>query len=390
MLITNVRIETMQGEAIPNGFIRVSGDKLAEVGPMSALDGAVRAQSEPCYDFSGAWALPGLVDAHSHLGLFGDGLGFEGEDGNEISDPVTPQLRAIDGINALDRGFSEALDYGVTTVITGPGSANAISGQSAAVKTGGCCVDDMLLLSAAAMKLALGENPKSTYAPRSQTPGTRMATTALIREALFAARRYQEDYERFELDEEDELDPPEYDAKSEALLPVLRGELPVHIHAHRADDIFTALRIMKEFSLRGVIIHGTEAHLVAGRFAAEGVPVVCGPILGTRSKPELVGMSRGMPAVLHREGVKIAICTDHPELPQEFLMLSAAIAHQAGLPREAALRAVTVDAAEICGVSDRVGSLSPGKDADIVLYKNDPILGLEKPFAVFLNGQKVR
>lgn len=390
MLITNVRIETMRGEAIPQGFIRVAGDKIAQIGPMSALGPDKRAEDAPCYDFSGAWALPGLVDAHSHLGLFGDGLGFEGEDGNEISDPVTPQLRAIDGVNALDRGFSEALDYGVTTVITGPGSANAISGQSSAVKTGGCCIDDMLLLPAAAMKLALGENPKGTYAPRSQAPGTRMATTALIREALFAARRYREDYERFELDEEDELDPPEFDAKSEALLPVLRGELPVHIHAHRADDIFTAVRIMKEFSLRGVIIHGTEAHLVAERFAAEGVPVVCGPILGTRSKPELVGLSRETPAVLHRHGVKIAICSDHPELPQEFLMLSAAIAHQAGLEREAALRAITVEAAEICGVADRVGSLAVGKDADIVLYKDDPILGLQKPIAVFLNGKRVR
>lgn len=387
MLITNIRIETMQGEAVENGFIRIKGDKIAEVAPMAQL---VRNADESCYDFAGAWALPGLVDAHSHLGLFGDGMGFEGDDGNETSDPITPQLRAIDGINALDRGFSEALDYGVTTVITGPGSANAISGQSAAVKTGGCCIDDMLLLPSAAMKFALGENPKGTYAPRSQTPGTRMATTALIREALYAARRYQEDYERYEQDEEDELDPPEFDAKSEALLPVLRGELPVHIHAHRADDIFTAVRILKEFSLRGVIIHATEAHLVAERFAAEGVPVVCGPILGTRSKPELVGMSRETPAVMLRCGVKTAICTDHPELPQEFLMLSAAIAHQAGMPREAALRAVTITAAEICGIADRVGSLAIGKDADIVIYNNDPILGLEKPIAVFLNGKKVR
>lgn len=387
MLITNVRIETMKGETIPNGFIRIQDSKIVQVAPMAQL---ASKPDEVCFDFAGAWALPGLVDAHSHLGLFGDGLGFEGDDGNETSDPVTPQLRALDGINALDRGFSEALDYGVTTVITGPGSANPISGQSVAMKTGGCCIDDMLVLPVAAMKLALGENPKGTYAPRSQSPGTRMATTALIRDEFYRALRYQEDMERYEQDEEDELDPPEYDAKSEALLPVLRGEIPVHIHAHRADDIFTAVRIIKEFSLRGVIVHATEAHLVAERFATTQIPVICGPILGTRSKPELVGMSRAMPSIISRHGVKTAICTDHPELPQEYLMLCAAIAHKEGMPREEALRAVTVTAAEICGISDRVGSIEPGKDADIVIYQNDPIAGLEKPLAVFLNGNKVR
>ena len=387
MLIINVKIETMNGDPVPDGFIRIKGSKIVQVRPMSEL---AQTSDDTVLDFSGAWALPGLVDAHSHLGLFGDGMGFEGDDGNEVSDPVTPQLRAIDGINALDRGFTEALDYGVTTVVTGPGSASPISGQSAAVKTGGCCIDDMLILPAAAMKIALGENPKSTYAPRSQTPGTRMAIAALIREELYRARRYQEDMERFEQDEEDELDPPEYDAKCEALLPVLRGELPVHIHAHRADDIFTAVRIMNEFSLRGAVVHATEAHLVAERFSQTGIPVICGPILGTRSKPELVGMSRTTPSVMSRFGVKTAICSDHPELPQEYLMLSAAIAHKEGMPRDAALRAITATAAEICGIADRVGTIAPGKDADIVIYQNDPLGGLEKPIAVFLNGNRVR
>lgn len=387
MLITNVRIEPMKGDTVLNGYLRINGNKIVEVAPMEALK---EIDNEERYDFSGAWALPGLIDAHSHIGLFGDGMGFEGDDGNEITDPITPHLRAIDGINALDRGFSEALDYGITTVITGPGSANAISGQSAAIKTGGCCIDDMVILPIAAMKLALGENPKGTYAPRSQSPSTRMSTTALIREEFYRARRYQEDMERYEQDTDDELDPPEYDAKSEALMPVLRGEIPVHIHAHRADDIFTAVRIMKEFSLRGVIIHATEAHLVAERFSKMGVPVICGPILGTRSKPELVGMSRTTPAVMYLHGVKTAICTDHPELPQEFLMLSAAIAHREGMPRDGALQAITITAAEICGLSDRIGSLEKGKDADIVIFEKDPLSGIEKPSAVFLNGIKVR
>ncbi|MEG2204055.1 MAG: amidohydrolase [Oscillospiraceae bacterium] len=382
MLITNVTVHTISNGVIENGFIEAKNGKITRVGPMSAL-GALDAGEER-EDFPGMLAIPGLIDAHSHLGMFGDGLGCEGDDGNEIADPVTPQLRAIDGLNPLDRCFSEALDYGITTVVTGPGSANAISGQSVALKTAGCCVDDMLLVPALAMKMALGENPKGTYAPRSQSPTTRMATAALIREQLCRAKRYMEDLERVQLDEDDELEPPEYDAKSEALLPVLRGELPVHIHAHRADDIFTAVRLAKEFSFRCVIIHGTEGHLVAERLAECHVPVICGPLLGSRSKPELIAATRKTPAVLAQYGIPVAICTDHPELPQECLMLSAAIAHRAGLGRDAALRAVTLTAAEICGLERRVGSLEPGKDADVVLYER------EKPIAVFLDGKRVR
>lgn len=385
MVLTDLIVETMAGETIQNGFIRIEGEKIAEIGRMSDL----KADLADLERFSGCYALPGLVDAHSHLGLFGDSLGFEGEDGNEVSDPVTPQLCAVDGINALDKGFSEALDYGVTTVVTGPGSANAISGQSAAMKTFGCCVDDMVIIPRLAMKMALGENPKSTYSGRSQAPCTRMTTAALIREELFRAKRYLDDIRRWESDSE-EFDEPEYDPKSEALLPVLKREMPVHIHAHRVDDIFTAVRIIKEFSLQGVIIHATEAHIVAERFAKEGIPVVCGPIMGTRSKPELAGFSRAGAAILAQNGVKTAICTDHPEMPQEFLMLSAAIAKSEGMSREQALRAITVTAAETVGLSDRVGSLEKGKDADIVIYNNDPISGFEKPVAVFLNGKRVR
>jgi imidazolonepropionase-like amidohydrolase len=355
---------------------------------VDSMDSFAETEGEQRFDYDGCIAMPGLIDAHSHLGLFGDGMGVEGDDGNETSDPATPQIRAIDGINALDKGFSEALDYGVTTVVTGPGSANPISGQSAALKTDGCCIDDMVMVAAAAMKMALGENPKNTYAGRSQAPVTRMATAAIIREELYRAKRYLEDLQRSEEDED--IDAPEYDAKCEALLPVLRGEMPVHIHAHRADDIFTAARIIREFSLDGVIIHATEAHLVAERFAKEGIPVVTGPILGTRSKPELVGMSRQAPAVLYNSGIKSAICTDHPEMPQDMLMLSASLAHSFGLEREAALKSVTVWAAEICGLEERVGSIAVGKDADIVIYNSDPIRCLEKPASVFINGKKVR
>jgi len=381
MVITNVKIESMGNSDFDKGYIRTTGKIIAEIGSMNDYSPA---DGEEVYDFSGSIAFPGLIDAHSHLGLFGDAMGIEGDDGNETSDPATPQLRAIDGINVLDKGFTEALEYGVTTVVTGPGSANPISGQSAALKTLGNCVDDMVIVPALAMKMALGENPKNTYAGKAQAPITRMATAAIIREELFRARRYLEDMIRSEEDED--IDPPEFDIKSEALLPVLKGEMPVHIHAHRADDIFTAVRIMKEFSLKGVIVHATEAHIVAERFAKEDIPVIVGPILGTRSKPELAGMSRNSAASLYNSGVELAICTDHPEMPQEMLMLSAAIAYREGMPREAALKAITVDAAKICGLDHCVGSLEKGKDADIVIYEKDPIFGFEKPKAVFLNG----
>jgi len=381
MVITNVKIESMGNSDFDNGYIRTTGKIISEIGSMNdyyLIDG------EEIYDYSGCIAFPGLIDAHSHLGLFGDAMGIEGDDGNETSDPATPQLRAIDGINVLDKGFTEALEYGVTTVVTGPGSANPISGQSAALKTLGNCVDDMVIIPSLAMKMALGENPKNTYAGKAQAPITRMATAAIIREELFRARRYLDDMIRSEEDED--IDPPEFDIKSEALLPVLKGEIPVHIHAHRADDIFTAVRIMKEFSLKGVIVHATEAHLVAERFAEEGIPVIVGPVLGTRSKPELAGMSRSAAASLYDKGIKLAICTDHPEMPQEMLMLSAAIVNREGMPREAALKAITIDAAQICGLDHCVGSLEVGKDADIVIYEKDPIFGFEKPKAVFLNG----
>lgn len=385
MLIQNVTLHPVGGPVIESGFLLIEGAKIARLGPMTEWRGEAGDHS-----FAGLHVYPGLVDAHSHLGMFGDSLGAEGEDGNEETDPSTPHLRAIDAINAMDRGFTEALDYGVTTVVTGPGSANPISGQMAAVKTSGVCIDDMVLNPYAAMKFALGENPKNVYAHRSQTPTTRMATAAVIREQLFRARRYGEDLDAYEKDEAGELDPPEFDAKCEALLPVLRGEAAAHFHAHRADDIFTACRIAREFSLRAVIIHGTEGYLIADRLAQTGIPVVCGPMIGSRSKPELSAMSRENPAILARSGVPIAICTDHPEVPAEFLMLSAAIACREGLPPEKAIDAVTLGAAKICGLEARVGSLEPGKDADLVFYRADPLNGLEKPEAVFINGVRVR
>ena len=275
MLIINGTVHTMEGLTIPGGYVEIRGNKIAGFGPMEECP---KQWEGEVFDAQGGHIQPGFVDAHCHLGMFGDAVGVEGDDGNEATDPCTPHLRAVDAINPMDRCFQEAREAGVTTVLTGPGSANPISGQFAAIKTNGRWVDAMVLQAPAAMKLALGENPKLTYHERRETPTTRMATAAVIRENLAKAEEYREKLERALEDEEEEK--PEYDAKLEALLPVLRGELPVHIHAHRADDIVTGIRICKEFHLRYVIVHGTEGHLIPDLLAEEGAGVITGPCLG--------------------------------------------------------------------------------------------------------------
>ena len=384
MLIINATVHTMEGVTIPNGYVAVSGDKIARVGPMEECPGHWEGET---LDGEQGHVLPGFVDAHSHLGLFGDALGFEGDDGNESTDPCTPHLRAIDAINPLDRCFQEAREAGITTILTGPGSANPISGQLVAMKTAGRWVDDMVIKAPAAMKLALGENPKSVYNERHETPVTRMATAAIIRENLRKALEYAEKLEKAESDQEE--DKPDYDARLEALLPVVRGELPVHIHAHRADDIATGVRIAREFGLKCVIVHGTEAHLIPELLEKEGVPVITGPALGDRSKPELANMTIESPAVLTLRGVQTAICTDHPEVPVQYLPLCAALAVKGGMNPEAALAAITINAARIAGIDSRVGSLAPGKDADLVVFSGHPINLLSRVRAVFINGRRV-
>ena len=385
MLIINGTVHTMDGLTIPNGYVAVSGDKIAKVGPMEECPAHWEGET---LDAGGGHIMPGFIDAHCHLGMFGDAVGFEGDDGNEATDPCTPHLRAIDAVNPLDRCFEEARAAGVTTVLTGPGSANPISGQFAAIKTNGKWVDAMVLKAPVAMKLALGENPKSVYNERHETPVTRMATAAIIRENLRKALEYGEKLEKAQADEEEEK--PDYDAKLEALLPVVRGELPVHIHAHRADDIATGVRIAKEFGLKCVIVHGTEAHLIPELLEQEGIPVITGPCLGDRSKPELANMTIESPAVLTLQGVKTAICTDHPEVPIQHLPLCAAMAVKGGMLPEAALAAITINPAQIAGIDHRVGSLTPGKDADIVITTGHPINLLSRVRAVFIGGVRVK
>lgn len=381
ILIRNAHVAPMEGAEYENGYVLVRGGKIAAVGAMADAPENVDAET---LDAMGGWVLPGFLDIHSHLGLYEDGLGFEGADGNEDTDPVTPHLRVIDGVNPMERAFREALEAGVTTVVVSPGSANPIGGQLAAIKTWGRRIDDMILAEPVGIKFAFGENPKSVYHDKEETPVTRMATAALIRENLRKAQEYH-DRKRKALENEEE-DLPDFDAKLEALEPLIEGKLPAHIHAHRADDIFTALRICKEFGVKPILVHGTEGHLVADLLAGEGVPVVSGPYMTDRSKPELQNLTEAAPGLLMQAGVPVAITTDHPEIPVKFLRLAAGVAVQAGMDEMDALRAITIEAAKIVGLSDRIGSLAPGKDADIVVLSGHPFDFRSRVEAVFSTG----
>ena len=385
MLVQNGVVHPMDGPVIPNGYVLLEGNKIKAVGSMDAVP---QGWAGPVLDAAGGHILPGLVDAHCHLGMCGDGLGFEAEDDNESTDPCTPHLRALDGLNPLDHCFREAREAGVTTVLTGPGSGNPINGQGLAVKTIGRWAEEMVVLEPASLKLALGENPKTVYHERKETPMTRMGTAAIIRAQFSKALEYLDKQNK--ADAEEDTDPPDFDPKLEALLPALRGEVPVHIHAHRADDIATAVRLAREFGLKLVVVHGTEAHLLPELLAREHIPVITGPILTDRSKPELANSTSANPALLAKAGVEIAICTDHPVIPIQHLTLCAAVAARSGLEPEEALKAITLNGARLAGVDHRVGSLTPGKDADVVVTSGHPLDWMSRVEHVFIDGVQVK
>lgn len=320
-------------------------------------------------DAKGGFLTPGLIDAHCHLGLVGDSQGAESDDGNEDSDPITPHLRAIDAINPFDRGFEEARAAGVTCVVTGPGSANPIGGQFAAIKTAGICVDNMIVKAPAAIKFALGENPKAVYSDKEEAPLTRMGTMALIREALFKAK----DYSNALLSSAEDGDKVDFDMKNDALLPLIRGEIPAKIHAHRADDICSALRLAKEFGIKITIEHCTDGEAVADILAEKKVPVMLGPTLTDRSKPELASLGFPIYKTLSEKGIRVAIITDHPEITVGNLRLMAQLAVKNGMDSKQALLAITSNAAENCEISDKVGRISAGLDADFALFDKHPL-----------------
>jgi len=389
LLVKNAKILTMAGIDYNDGYIAAEGEKITALGNDAAELTRLEAAASEVIDAKGRYVLPGFVDAHCHVGMWEDSVGFEGDDGNETSDPVMPHLRAIDAVYHADRAFVEARENGVTTVVTGPGSANVIGGQFAALKTYGRRVEDMVIKAPVAMKVAFGENPKSVYHEKRQAPMTRMATAALLRESLMKAVEYKKMKEDYERDSEN-FDKPDYDIKMEALLKVLNGEIPLKAHAHRADDILTAIRIAKEFGVGITIEHCTEGHLITDILLEENVSVITGPFLTDRSKIELRNQSARTPGILSRAGIKTAIMTDHPVTPVQYLPLCAAVAVKEGMDETEALKAITINAAEITGIADRVGSLEAGKDADIIIMDGHPLELKSRVLYTIINGQVVK
>ena len=359
--------------------ILIDAGKIQEIGiNLSTPDGC------NVMDATGLHIYPGFVEAHCHTGLDGTAIGYEGHDYNELNDPVTPQLRAVDGINPLDPAFKEAALAGVTCIATGPGSSNAIGGSFAVIKTVGRRADDMIVKAPAAMKCAFGENPKRCY--KDHGISSRMTNAALIRQVLNKALQYQA---KKEAAGDDASKMPAYDDKCEALLPVLNHEMPLKAHAHQANDFFTALRIAKEFGLDITLEHVTEGHLVADILAQEKVPLAVGPSFGHASKFELQNKSWTTPDVLTKAGCRVSIITDAPVTPLHYLPLCAGLAHKAGLSENDALLAITLNPARHLGVDDRVGTLEEGKDADLVITDGSPLSMETKVHAVYIDGIKI-
>ncbi|CDZ24812.1 amidohydrolase [[Clostridium] cellulosi] len=383
MLIKNAKIYTMEGRPIENGWLRTENGIIHSLGEGEAPD-----YSGEIIDAGDGVLLPGLIDAHTHIGMCEDSLDFEGEDTNEDTDPSTPQLSAEDAINPMDRCFDDALSAGVTTVITGPGSANPIGGRLIAMKTYGKRVDKMVFKNPVAVKFALGENPKTCYHANHETPVTRMATASIIREQLYKAQKYMDKLEKASQDEDEEE--PDFEYKCEVLIPLLKREIQAHFHAHRADDIFTAIRIAKQFNLDYVIVHGTDGHIIADELKEDGARVLSGPFLCDRCKPELHNQTPKGPGIMSKAGLEVAIITDHPVIPIEYLSLCAALAVKNGMDYEEALRAITINPARITKIDNRVGSLKAGKDADLVIFDGDPLQLYTNVKFVAVGGKRVK
>ena len=374
LLIKNGYIKTMASEDIKNGCLLIGDDgKIAEIGENIAVS-----EGTEIIDAQGRLVTPGCVEAHCHLGM----SDLSGGDHNESTNAITPEMRAIDGIDPQNEAFGNALKGGVTSVCTGPGSANIVGGTFAAIKCYGKRVDDMIIKNPVAMKCAFGENPKKFYGANGKAPKTRMAIAAMLRAFLYKAKKYYEDKR--------DGKEPSFDLKLEAMIPVMSGEIPLKAHAHRADDIFTAIRIAKEFDLKLTLDHCTDGALIADELAAEGYPAFVGPSMGGKSKYELWNKCFDTPAALYKAGVDIAIITDAGVIQIQYLPFVAGMAAKSGLPMEEAWRAITINAATLTGIGDRVGSLEVGKDGDVVIWQADPLceIGAEAQITI-IDGKVV-
>ncbi len=382
--IVGGRVVPIIGEPVDGGTVLIADGKIVAAGRDVSVPGDTRV-----IDAAGGWVLPGFVEAHGHVGVHEEGEGWAGNDTNEMTEPVTAHVRALDAINPADIGFRDAISGGILAVNVNPGSGNPVGGQTAALKCWGRTVDEMLLKAPAGMKSALGENPKRVYSEQKKTPSTRLGVAAVIRGALVDAANYAQRIEAEQRKPEAERKPVDRDLKLEALAKVLSREIPWRQHCHRADDIATALRIADEFGYRLVIDHGTEAHLLADILAARDIPVIIGPLLTSRSKVELRNRSLANPGKLAAAGVTIAITTDHPVVPIHFLAYQAGLAVKHGLDRDTALQALTINPARIVGVDDRLGSLEPGKDADVVIWSGDPLDVPSRVQRALVNGVEI-
>lgn len=377
ILIKNGYVKPMVGSDIENGSVLIGDD-----GKIIAVGESIEApESATVIDAEGRLVTPGCVEAHCHIGLDNEAVGWEGRDYNESVDPITPHMRAIDSIYPQDEAFGNAIRGGVTTACTGPGSANVVGGSFAVIKLAGNRVDNMIVKHPAAMKCAFGENPKRVYGQSKKSPVTRMATAALLRELLFKSRRYLADKEAGK---------DVFDMKLEAMIPVMKGEIPLKAHAHRADDILTSIRIAKEFGVKLTLDHCTDGSVIADELAKEGYPAFVGPSLGNKSKVELINKSFNTPAVLTEAGVEVSIITDAPVIPLQHLPMCAGLAAEAGLGYEDAWRAITVNPARALEISDRVGSLEAGKDGDVVIWTADPITSVgAESYVTIVDGKIV-
>lgn len=397
IIIANGIIKPMTGENHFTGSILVQGSKISKIkkhdsfqpdeAVLRDLFGLELLTEVTVVNATGKWVLPGFIDAHCHVGIGEEIYQYEGDDLNEMTDPLTPELRAIDGINPEDIGFRDARLGGVTAAFTCPGSANVVGGTGAVIKTAGRIIEEMIVREPAGLKVAFGENPKSVYGEQKKMPMTRMGTAALLRQAFVDAQNYRDKLEQGKSDPE-KL--PERDLGLETINLVLEKKIPLHAHAHRADDIMTAIRIAREFDVDLILVHCTEGHKIADIIEGYAYPVVVGPSLVNRAKVELKDKSFETPGILVKKGVKAAIMTDHSVTPIEYLPLCAALAVKSGMNEEDALKAITIWPAETLGVADRIGSLEEGKDADIVVWNGKPLSLDATTDTVLINGRIVK
>jgi imidazolonepropionase-like amidohydrolase len=393
--ITNGEVWTITNGVIKNGTVLIENGKIIAVGKDLAFP-----EDAEVFDVAGKVVMPGLIDAHTHVGIFNDGVGGGHSDGNEMTDPITPHLRALDAVHPEDMAFQDLIEAGITTVLTGPGSANLVGGQWICVKTLPTPnINEMILKEPAGMKLALGENPRRVYGSQKRIPSTRMGSAALLRSALVDAQNYLNKWGQYEAelaefegkeanDRGKKPNPPERNLKLEALGKLLTRELKARIHAHRADDILTAIRIAEEFNLDLTIEHATEGYKIADILAEKNIPVTVGPIFTSRYKYELRDRTPTNPGILAKAGVKVAIQTDQMSAVK-YLTINAALAVREGMPEEDAIKAITINAAEIIGVDDRIGSLEVGKDADISIFSGHPFDYKTLAELVFVDGKLV-